>query len=148
MHDCTLQSSVSRPYLAAIHYSSDSISRCLMRNKLPCHHRTVLRQRHGSTYSIIHHTVHDISCSQKSTYFISLRTEYRRQIFKNNDNHHKYHNNNAYFITTTRSRRKAGRRMKLPGHTRTYGNAEIAGLDSDGRMCGQLTELKLQNFIP
>ena len=27
-------------------------------------------------------------------------------------------------------------------------NAEIAGLDSDGRMCGQLTELKLQNFIP
>jgi len=29
-----------------------------------------------------------------------------------------------------------------------YGNAEIAGLDNDGRMCGQLTELKLQNFIP
>jgi len=33
------------------------------------------------------------------------------------------------------------------------GNAEIAGrdiagLDIDGRMCGQLTELKLQNFIP
>ena len=33
------------------------------------------------------------------------------------------------------------------------GNAEIAGLgiaelDNDGRMCGQLTELKLQNFIP
>jgi len=33
------------------------------------------------------------------------------------------------------------------------GNAEIAGLDVegldiDGRMCGQLTELKLQNFIP
>jgi len=32
------------------------------------------------------------------------------------------------------------------------GNAEtagldIAGLDNDGRMCGQLTELKLQNFI-
>ena len=24
------------------------------------------------------------------------------------------------------------------------GNAEIAGLDNDGRMCGQLTELKLQ----
>jgi len=28
------------------------------------------------------------------------------------------------------------------------GNAEIAGLDNDGRMCGQLTDLKLQNFIP
>jgi len=33
------------------------------------------------------------------------------------------------------------------------GNAEsagldIAGLDTDGRMCGQLTELKLKNFIP
>jgi len=33
------------------------------------------------------------------------------------------------------------------------GSAEIAGLDIvgldiDGRMCGQLTELKLQNFIP
>jgi len=33
------------------------------------------------------------------------------------------------------------------------GNAEIAGLDiagldNDGRMCGQLIELKLQNFIP
>jgi len=27
------------------------------------------------------------------------------------------------------------------------GNAEIAGLDIDGRMCGQLTGLKLQNFI-
>ena len=27
------------------------------------------------------------------------------------------------------------------------GNTEIAGLDIDGRMCGQLTELKLQNFI-
>jgi len=26
-------------------------------------------------------------------------------------------------------------------------NAEIAGLDNDGRMCGQPTELKLQNFI-
>jgi len=26
--------------------------------------------------------------------------------------------------------------------------AEIAGLDIDGRMCGQLTELKLQNFTP
>ena len=26
-------------------------------------------------------------------------------------------------------------------------NAEIAGLDNDGRMCGRLTELKLQNFI-
>ena len=25
---------------------------------------------------------------------------------------------------------------------------DIAGLDNDGRMCGQLTELKLQNFIP
>ena len=25
---------------------------------------------------------------------------------------------------------------------------DIAGLDIDGRMCGQLTELKLQNFIP
>ena len=25
---------------------------------------------------------------------------------------------------------------------------DIAGLDTDGRMCGQLTELKLQNFIP
>jgi len=24
---------------------------------------------------------------------------------------------------------------------------DIAGLDIDGRMCGQLTELKLQNFI-
>jgi len=37
--------------------------------------------------------------------------------------------------------------------TPTDGNAEIAGLDiagldNDGRMCGQLTELKLQNFIP
>jgi len=34
-----------------------------------------------------------------------------------------------------------------------HGSAEIAGLDivgldTDGRMCGQLTELKLQNFIP
>ena len=29
-----------------------------------------------------------------------------------------------------------------------YGNAKIAGLDTDGQMCGQLTELKLQNFIP
>jgi len=34
-----------------------------------------------------------------------------------------------------------------------YGNAkiaglDIAGLDTDGQMCGQLTELKLQNFIP
>ena len=33
------------------------------------------------------------------------------------------------------------------------GNTEVAGLDitrldNDGRMCGQLTELKLQNFIP
>jgi len=30
------------------------------------------------------------------------------------------------------------------------GNGEIAGPDIDGRMCGQLTELKLklQNFIP
>jgi len=27
-------------------------------------------------------------------------------------------------------------------------NAEIAELDIDGRMCRQLTELKLQNFIP
>jgi len=26
--------------------------------------------------------------------------------------------------------------------TRGVGNAEIAGLDIDGRMCGQLTELK------
>ena len=25
---------------------------------------------------------------------------------------------------------------------------DIAGLDNDGRMRGQLTELKLQNFIP
>jgi len=25
----------------------------------------------------------------------------------------------------------------------SLGNAEIAGLDNDGRMCGQLTELKL-----
>jgi len=25
---------------------------------------------------------------------------------------------------------------------------DIAGLDIDGRMCGQLTKLKLQNFIP
>ena len=31
---------------------------------------------------------------------------------------------------------------------RSAGNAEIAGLDYDGRMCRQLTELKLQNFIP
>jgi len=31
---------------------------------------------------------------------------------------------------------------------RDDGNAEIAGLDIDGRMCGQLTKLKLQNFIP
>ena len=28
-----------------------------------------------------------------------------------------------------------------------HGNAEIAGLDNDGRMCGRLTELKLKNFI-
>jgi len=28
------------------------------------------------------------------------------------------------------------------------GNAEIAGLDIDGRMYEQLTELKWQNFIP
>jgi len=30
---------------------------------------------------------------------------------------------------------------------RVVGNTEIAGLDIDGQMCGQLTELKLQNFI-
>ena len=34
-----------------------------------------------------------------------------------------------------------------------FGYAEIAGLDTvgldiDGQMCGELTELKLQNFIP
>jgi len=33
-------------------------------------------------------------------------------------------------------------------HVCIMGSAEIAGLDIDGRMCGQLTELKLQNFIP
>jgi len=32
--------------------------------------------------------------------------------------------------------------------TRLWGNAEIVGLDIDGRMCVQLTELILQNFIP
>jgi len=25
---------------------------------------------------------------------------------------------------------------------------DIDGLDNDGRMCGQLTEVKLKNFIP
>ena len=28
------------------------------------------------------------------------------------------------------------------------GGLDSVGLDIDGRMCGQLTELKLQNFIP
>jgi len=38
--------------------------------------------------------------------------------------------------------------LETPDVWVVYGNAEIAGLDNDGRMCGQLTELKLQNFIP
>ena len=38
-----------------------------------------------------------------------------------------------------------GHRVSLAAAER---DAEIAGLDNDGRMCGQLTELKLQNFIP
>jgi len=32
--------------------------------------------------------------------------------------------------------------------TDDFAEVDIAGLDNDGRMCGQLTELKLQNFIP
>jgi len=37
---------------------------------------------------------------------------------------------------------------KLLVCTVSQGNAEIAGLDIDGRMYEQLTELKWQNFIP
>jgi len=55
------------------------------------------------------------------------------------------------------------RRSTYPRSTHVFvlifdGNAKIAGLDNgrpdidgldiDGRMCRQLTELKLQNFIP
>jgi len=40
--------------------------------------------------------------------------------------------------------------LKLQDWTLTdeFAGLDIAGLDNDGRMCGQLTELKLQNFIP
>jgi len=31
--------------------------------------------------------------------------------------------------------------------TDDFTGVDIAGLDIDGRICGQLTELKLQNFI-
>jgi len=32
--------------------------------------------------------------------------------------------------------------------TDDFAGVDIAELDNDGRMCGQLIELKLQNFIP
>jgi len=40
--------------------------------------------------------------------------------------------------------------LKLQDWTLTdeFAGVDIAGLDNDGRMCRQLTELKLQNFIP
>ena len=40
--------------------------------------------------------------------------------------------------------------LKLQDWTLTddFAGVDIAGLDNDGRMCGQLTEIKLQNFIP
>ena len=43
-----------------------------------------------------------------------------------------------------------GGTLKLQDWTLTdeFAGLDIAGLDNDGRMCGQLTELKLQNFIP
>jgi len=42
------------------------------------------------------------------------------------------------------------RTLKLQDWTLTdhFSGVDIAGLDIDGRMCGQLTELKLQNFTP
>jgi len=40
--------------------------------------------------------------------------------------------------------------LKLQDWTLTddFAGLDIPGLGNDGRMCGQLTELKLQNFIP
>ena len=40
--------------------------------------------------------------------------------------------------------------LKLQDWTLTddFAGVDIARLDNDGRMCGQLTEIKLQNFIP
>jgi len=54
-------------------------------------------------------------------------------------------NGHVLVKSATSVKRRPTRTKKV---RRRQGNAEIAGLDIDGRMYGHLTELKLQNFIP
>jgi len=56
-----------------------------------------------------------------------------------------FYNNRAPFWGTLKLQDWTSQDWTL---TDDFAGVDIAGLDNDGRMCGQLTELKLQNFIP